>query len=119
MNIDNIPEIQSPNDQAQNNSQAPNQKLQASGKPYELKERLLIFSKRTLHICKMLPRIPECEGIRKQLSNSATSIGANYEEADGALTKCPPIHQLPGCPPRHGGDSADRQFLYDVQDIRS
>jgi four helix bundle protein len=35
----------------------------------------------------MLPKIPECEGIRRQLSNSGTSIGANFEEADGALTR--------------------------------
>ena len=35
----------------------------------------------------MLPRIPECEGLQRQLANSATSVGANFEEADGALTK--------------------------------
>jgi four helix bundle protein len=56
-------------------------------KVYDLRERLLIFSKRILQICKTLPKIPECEGIRKQLGDAATSIGANYEEADGALTK--------------------------------
>jgi len=47
----------------------------------------LIFSKRILQICKLLPRIPECDGIRKQLASAGTSIGANFEEADGAITK--------------------------------
>jgi len=54
---------------------------------YDLEERLLGFAKRILQICRTLPKIPECEGIRRQLSRSSTSIGANYREADGALTK--------------------------------
>ena len=77
-------EIPTSNIKIQNNYQIPNKKSQ---RVYDLRERLLRFSKRILEICKMLPRIPECEGIRKQLSNAGTSIGANYEEADGALTK--------------------------------
>ena len=61
--------------------------IQEGNKVYDLRERLLIFSKRILKIYKMLPKIPECEGIRKQLADAATSVGANFEEADGALTK--------------------------------
>ncbi len=53
----------------------------------DLRERLLRFAKRILQICRLLPRLPECEGIRKQLGNAGTSVGANFEEADGALTK--------------------------------
>lgn len=56
-------------------------------KPYDLHERLLLFGKRMLEICKMLPQYPECARIRGQLGGAGTSIGANYEEADGALTK--------------------------------
>jgi four helix bundle protein len=40
-----------------------------------------------LQICKKLPLGIECEVLRKQLFKAGTSIGANYEEADGALTK--------------------------------
>lgn len=61
--------------------------IQEGNKVYDLRERLLIFSKRILKICRMLPKIPECEGIRKQLADAATSAGANFEEADGTLTK--------------------------------
>jgi len=46
-----------------------------------------MFAKRTLKICRMLPKVPECEGIRRQLADAGTGIGANYEEADGALTR--------------------------------
>ncbi|OGC21287.1 hypothetical protein A2291_06205 [candidate division WOR-1 bacterium RIFOXYB2_FULL_42_35] len=53
----------------------------------DLHYRLLRFAKKMLGICKSLPKIPECEAIRKQLAKSATSVGANYEKADGALTK--------------------------------
>ncbi len=56
-------------------------------KPYDLRERLLIFAKRMLEICKMLPPSPEYAGIRLQLGGAGTSIVANYEEADGSLTK--------------------------------
>lgn len=56
-------------------------------KPYDLRERLLIFGKRILEICKMLPRLPECDRIRGQLGGAGTSVGANFEEADGSLTK--------------------------------
>ncbi len=68
----------------QNKSQFQNPKIHNR---YDLRERLLKFSKRILRICRALPKIPECEGARRQLANAGTSIGANFEEADGALTK--------------------------------
>ncbi|MFH1709695.1 MAG: four helix bundle protein [bacterium] len=76
-----------------NKSQSPNQRSQEKTKIYDLRERLMTFAKRVLQISKRLPNIPECEGIRKQLANASTSIGANFEEADGALTKKDFIHK--------------------------
>lgn len=58
-----------------------------SEKIYNLRERLLAFSKKVLALVKRLPRSPECDVIRKQLSASAMSIGANYEEADASASK--------------------------------
>ena len=55
-------------------------------KPYDLRERLLLFGKRILEICKKLPNYPECNRIRGQLGACGTSAGANYEEAYGAIT---------------------------------
>ena len=58
-----------------------------SGKPFDLGERTLLFARRMLDICEMLPDTPECRRIRGQLGGAGTSVGANYEEGDGALTK--------------------------------
>jgi len=77
-------EIQGSNFKIPNKSQIPGSKSQ---KPFNLRERLFNFSKRILQICKILPKIPECENVGKQLANSGTSIAANFEEADGSLTK--------------------------------
>jgi four helix bundle protein len=35
----------------------------------------------------MLPEKPECQRIRGQLGGAGTSVGANYQEGDGSLTK--------------------------------
>ena len=56
-------------------------------KKYDLRERLFAYAKRIIDIVKLLPNTPECNVIRKQLMASGTSVGANYEEADGAITK--------------------------------
>jgi len=80
-------ELQTSNIQLQNKSQPSNQGNLENNKIFDLRERLLIFAKRMLKIFRMLPKIPECEGIRRQLADAGTSIGANFEEADGALSK--------------------------------
>ncbi len=56
-------------------------------KEYDIKDRTYSFAQRILEIVTMLPKIPECEIIKKQLTKSGTSVGANVEEADGALSK--------------------------------
>ena len=61
---------------------------------FDLRERLLKFSKRIIDVVKMLSRSPECDVLRKQLIAAGTSVGANYEEADGAITKRDFVHKL-------------------------
>ena len=80
-------ELQNPNYKLPNNSKIPTSKSGGRGKPYDLKERLLQFARNILLVCKKLPKMPECDGIRRQLARAGTSIGANFEESDGALTK--------------------------------
>jgi four helix bundle protein len=58
-----------------------------NNKKYDLRERLLKYATDILFACYSLPRSTELEIIRRQLSRAGTSIGANFEEADGALTK--------------------------------
>lgn len=82
LNNDWIGKLQNLNIKHQNKS-----KISNPNKVYDIRERLMMFGKGVLEICKMLPKIPECNRIREQLGSAGTSIGANYEEADGAVTK--------------------------------
>jgi four helix bundle protein len=59
----------------------------ADKREFDLRERLFKYAGRIIEIVKLLPRSPECDVIRKQLMAAGTSVGANYEEADGAVTK--------------------------------
>ena len=54
---------------------------------YDIFERLFIFSERILDIVELLPNLKACNILCDQMVKSGTSIGANMEEADGAVTK--------------------------------
>jgi len=56
-------------------------------KNLEFRERLLNFSVEILKFLSALPYKKEYDVIRYQLSKSATSIGANYEESQNASYK--------------------------------
>ncbi|HLF92245.1 MAG TPA: four helix bundle protein [Planctomycetota bacterium] len=56
-------------------------------KPYDIRERTLQFALRILEITGRLPETPEGKVVRQQLAAAGTSIGANVEEADGAVSK--------------------------------
>ena len=79
-------ELQTSNIQLQNKRQMPTNSIQGE-KIYDIRERLIRFSNRMIQIVRSLPRTIEGEVIIRQLAKSGTSIGANFEEADGALTK--------------------------------
>jgi four helix bundle protein len=56
-------------------------------KPYDLAERTFIFAKDVISFIKSLPRNICNIEIAKQLVRSAGSVGANYIEANEALSK--------------------------------
>ena len=56
-------------------------------KPYDIRLRTLDFSDVILDVTGQVPGTPEGCVVRSQLADAATSIGANVEEGDGALTK--------------------------------
>jgi four helix bundle protein len=58
-----------------------------NSKHYDLEERTLQFAKSALDFCKGLPKTLICEEIGKQLIRAATSVGANYIEANESLGK--------------------------------
>ena len=53
----------------------------------DLQDRLFKFSIDTFKFLKTIPFKKEYDVFRYQLSKSSTSMGANYEEAQGAFTK--------------------------------
>jgi four helix bundle protein len=53
----------------------------------DLRERFFLFGVRIIDIAEMLPNTIICYELQKQLVRSGTSIAANFEEADGTLTK--------------------------------
>jgi four helix bundle protein len=83
------------NFQPQNSEQMPSLKGKGQkDKVYDIRARLLIFSGKVLKICNILPGTPEAQVLRRQLARAGTAIGANFEEADGALTKKDFINKL-------------------------
>lgn len=56
-------------------------------KVYDLEERTALFAERIIALCKKIPKNIVTTPIVSQLVRSATSIGANYCEANGASSK--------------------------------
>jgi four helix bundle protein len=56
-------------------------------KVYDLEDRTLEFGKRITRMCKALPKNAINEVYIKQVLRSGTSVGANYIEANEALSK--------------------------------
>ena len=54
---------------------------------YDLEERTAIFSEKIIGLCKICPKNMVSIPILNQLIRCATSIGANYCEANGASSK--------------------------------
>ena len=56
-------------------------------KQYDLEERTAVFSEHIISLIKEIKRDPLTLPILSQLIRSATSIGANYREANGASSR--------------------------------
>ena len=63
-------------------------------KPKDIKERSFEFALDTLKMCKIIAENEREFIISKQLSRSATSVGANIREARNAVSKKDFIHKL-------------------------
>jgi len=60
----------------------------------DLGERIFNFSSKALKLTSKLPSTPEFKVIRYQLAKSATSCGANYEEAQSGASKSDFAHKI-------------------------
>ena len=56
-------------------------------KPYDLEERTAMFGESVIKFMKSLPDTTVNRPLMSQLLRAATSVGANYMEADGAESK--------------------------------
>ena len=60
---------------------------QLSNKPYDLEERTAKFGETIIKLCRTIKYDVITKSLVDQLVRSATSIGANYMEANGASSK--------------------------------
>lgn len=65
--------------------------------PYDLEERTAKFGERVINFIKIVPVTDITKPLISQLIRSATSIGANYCEADDAESKKDFIHKIGVC----------------------
>src|SRR3989344_3459066 len=59
------------------------QTMNNGDKPQDIHERIYKFVIRVINLVKQLPKIPENIVLINQITRSATSMGANDQEADG------------------------------------
>ena len=59
----------------------------SKGPPFDIKERTFAFGVRVVKVAQRLPKTIAGRELGRQLIRSGTSIGANVEEADGAMSK--------------------------------
>ena len=62
--------------------------------PYDIRERTFQFAVRVLKAIRKLPDDSATRVVAYQLAKSATSVGANVEEADGAESRRDFVHKM-------------------------
>lgn len=67
------------------------------GKTYDLQERTARFGEEVISFARLLVRDCVSQPLISQVVRSATSVGANYMEADGAITKKDFQHKIGLC----------------------
>ncbi len=65
-----------------------------TSKPIEIRDRTFQFALQTFRICQQIDQLERQYIITKQLSRSASSVGANVREARNAESKNDFIHKL-------------------------
>ncbi len=65
--------------------------------PYDLEERTALFGEAIVEYAKRVPVNPVTERLIKQVVGAGTSVGANYCEADDAVSKKDFKHKISIC----------------------
>lgn len=66
-------------------------------KPYDLEERTALFGEMVIDFAKKVPVNPVTERLIPQMVAAGTSVGANYREADDAVSKKDFRHKISIC----------------------
>ncbi len=72
-------------------------KLQCPKKVYDLEERTACFGERVVSFARRIPESSITRSLINQLIRAATSVGANYCEADDAFSKREFIYKIATC----------------------
>ncbi len=70
---------------------------EARNKPYDLDERTALFGEAVISYAQKVPVTPVTRRLIDQLVGAGTSIGANYGEADDAVSKKDFRHKISIC----------------------
>lgn len=89
-----MPEQINNNTQLTNHRQYTINNEQTNKKPFDLEERTLEYAKCVIRLCKKMPTNTINFKLIGQLVRSAGSVGANYREANEALSRKDFIHRL-------------------------
>jgi four helix bundle protein len=81
----------------------------------ELEKRTREFAVQVIRLSGKLPHTPEASVLRKQITKSGTSIGANYREANRARSKADFRNKIAICE----GEASETQYWLEViRDMR-
>jgi four helix bundle protein len=81
-------QLPSTKDQVISNDQLANdQKMEKAKKKFDLEDRTTKFAEKVIFLCKKLPKNSINFELIRQLVRAAGSVGANYREANDALSK--------------------------------
>ena len=73
--------------QIPNSKQIPMTEAPSTKQRFDLEERTLEFTQRVIQLCKTVQATPVTRELISQLVRASSSIGANYREANEALSK--------------------------------
>ncbi|MGD1277967.1 MAG: four helix bundle protein [Tepidisphaeraceae bacterium] len=79
------------------NDESNSKQLDARASVFDLEERTASFGERVIRFCKRVPPGPVTTTLITQLVKAATSVGANYCEANDAESKADFCHKIGIC----------------------
>ena len=87
----------SSNDRTEDGSASQPSPEAREAKPYDLDERTALFGEAVIDFAKKIPVTPVTTRLIEQLVGAGTSVGANYREADDAVSKKDFRHKISIC----------------------